>query len=278
MLGITRFLRKPIEIAELLQLFADYCGAVPPAVCPPEETPQLQSVLTAHAIPRNLTVARRLMAESLNNHGTATFGPRPPGRGLAAHAAVPTCGNATRSSSSGRSCSAIAWFWGTGPGVLATVLSGPVTFAQLPPSGFLYVENTDDAIMVGLFALVGLVAPGSADAAGGPTRAAGRVRNGSPWSPTPRRCSSGWRARTSSAPTSTSPGSTSQAARSTASWARRGSQSVHPEDLPRGFETYLTAFDARASHSRCEYRLRRADGDYRHMLDRGTPLQSATAA
>ena len=35
MLGLTRFLRKPIEISELLQLFAHHCGAAAP-VCPPE--------------------------------------------------------------------------------------------------------------------------------------------------------------------------------------------------------------------------------------------------
>jgi CheY-like chemotaxis protein len=35
MLGLTRFLRKPIEIVELLQLFADHCGAAAPD-CPPD--------------------------------------------------------------------------------------------------------------------------------------------------------------------------------------------------------------------------------------------------
>ena len=38
MLGLTRFLRKPIDITELLQLFADHCGAAP-QICPPEEPP-----------------------------------------------------------------------------------------------------------------------------------------------------------------------------------------------------------------------------------------------
>jgi CheY-like chemotaxis protein len=35
MLGVTRFLRKPIEISELLQLFADHCGTAP-SICPPD--------------------------------------------------------------------------------------------------------------------------------------------------------------------------------------------------------------------------------------------------
>src|SRR5262245_23688790 len=51
---------------------------------------------------------------------------------------------------------ATAWFWGTGPGVVATVLAATATFAQLPPAGIFYVENTQDAVMVGLFALVGI--------------------------------------------------------------------------------------------------------------------------
>jgi CheY-like chemotaxis protein len=38
MLGLTRFLRKPIDITELLGLFADHCGAAP-LICPPEEPP-----------------------------------------------------------------------------------------------------------------------------------------------------------------------------------------------------------------------------------------------
>ena len=37
LLGLTRFLRKPIEIDEILQLFADHCGAAPP-VCPAQAT------------------------------------------------------------------------------------------------------------------------------------------------------------------------------------------------------------------------------------------------
>ncbi|MBH8574159.1 PAS domain S-box protein [Nostocaceae cyanobacterium CENA369] len=47
-------------------------------------------------------------------------------------------------------------------------------------------------------------------------------------------------------------------------------QGVHSEDVKRCLEIYYTAFDARQSFS-IEYRLRRFDGEYRWILDRGTP-------
>ena len=49
------------------------------------------------------------------------------------------------------------------------------------------------------------------------------------------------------------------------------SETVHPDDLERCLETYGTSFDARRSF-RMEYRLRRHDGEYRWVLDHGTPL------
>ena len=50
---------------------------------------------------------------------------------------------------------------------------------------------------------------------------------------------------------------------------------VHPDDHHRCWETYSNAFDAREAF-KMEYRLRRADGAYRWLIDSGTPRFSAT--
>jgi PAS domain S-box-containing protein len=52
------------------------------------------------------------------------------------------------------------------------------------------------------------------------------------------------------------------------------SRSVHPEDLVRWLDTFVRSFDAREAFE-IEYRLRRRDGDFRWVLDRGLPRYSA---
>jgi two-component system, LuxR family, sensor kinase FixL len=47
-------------------------------------------------------------------------------------------------------------------------------------------------------------------------------------------------------------------------------EGVHREDFDRCFEVYVNSFDARQSFT-MEYRLRRRDGEYRWVLDIGTP-------
>lgn len=47
-------------------------------------------------------------------------------------------------------------------------------------------------------------------------------------------------------------------------------QDVHPEDAERCWQTYQAAFAARQDYT-AEYRLRRADGEYRWVLDSGRP-------
>jgi PAS domain S-box-containing protein len=56
-------------------------------------------------------------------------------------------------------------------------------------------------------------------------------------------------------------------------WAR----AVHPEDLARWLDTCVRAFDAREPYE-IEYRLRRRDGEYRWIVDRGVPRYSRDGA
>ena len=56
-------------------------------------------------------------------------------------------------------------------------------------------------------------------------------------------------------------------------WAR----AVHPEDLARWLDACVRAFDAR-EELQLDYRLRRHDGEYRWIRDRGAPRLSADGA
>jgi len=48
-------------------------------------------------------------------------------------------------------------------------------------------------------------------------------------------------------------------------------EGVHPDDVTRGMETYIQAFDRRLPF-KLEYRLRRHDGEYRWMMGCGAPI------
>ena len=53
------------------------------------------------------------------------------------------------------------------------------------------------------------------------------------------------------------------------------SEGVHGDDFERCLKTYVDAFDARQPFSMM-YRLRRADGVYREILDNGAPFYRGT--
>ena len=54
-------------------------------------------------------------------------------------------------------------------------------------------------------------------------------------------------------------------------------EAVHPEDYNRCLDSYIQAFDRREP-SQMEYRLRRHDGEYRWIFDRGVPMFNADSS
>ncbi len=58
-------------------------------------------------------------------------------------------------------------------------------------------------------------------------------------------------------------------------WGVGWAENVHFEDFARCMDTYVQAFNARAVFE-MEYRLRRHDGEYRWILDRGAPRYTPT--
>jgi PAS domain S-box-containing protein len=54
-------------------------------------------------------------------------------------------------------------------------------------------------------------------------------------------------------------------------------EGVHPEDIDRCHDVYQNSFNARESFT-MEYRLRRSDGEYRWLLDSGTPRFASDGA
>lgn len=57
-------------------------------------------------------------------------------------------------------------------------------------------------------------------------------------------------------------------------WGNGWAEGIHPDDRKRCVATYEAAFDARQSFS-MDYRLRRFDGEYRWLLDNGSPRYAA---
>jgi PAS domain S-box-containing protein len=57
-------------------------------------------------------------------------------------------------------------------------------------------------------------------------------------------------------------------------WGNGWAQGVHPDDREHCVSTFLSTAQARKSFT-IEYRLRRADGEYRWILDNGVPLSTA---